>query len=198
MKLPKSHPIPSLVIFIILGSLPARGIPFTLDFGGLQNNEQVLNFYNGGTGSLGSGPGPNFGITFSSSFGAVSAVPPYGPNIVGQLNGSSAIMDVSGGFNLLSFYYEASDNSGSVVLWSGLNGTGVMLADIPLAASATWNAAGTGFGPIAESAVFSGTPGIRFDQITDVALVTPEPSSILLFATGLISLIPACRRRLVG
>jgi hypothetical protein len=191
---------PRLILFLFaltVGSLPARAIPFTLDFGGLKNNEQVLTFYDGGIGSLGSGPGPNYGITFTPSFVAVSAVPPYGPSFVGQLNGPSAIMDVSGGFNLLfSFYYEAADNSGSVALWSGLNGTGVMLADIPLTASATWNAAGTGFGGTALSAVFSGTPGTRFDQITDLGLVIPEPSSFLLLATGFVSLIPECRRRL--
>ncbi len=183
-----------LFILIIAGPLPARAVPFTLNFGGLQNNEQVLNFYNGGTGSLGSGPGPNFGITFTAPFVAVAAVPPYGPNFVGQLNGPSAIMNVSGGFNLLlSFYYEAADSSGSVALWSGLNGTGVMLADIPLTASANWNAAGAGFAGTALSAVFSGTSGTRFDQITDLGFVVPEPSSLLLLATGLISLIPKWR-----
>src|SRR5579871_2985598 len=185
-----------LFTFIILGALPARAIPFVLDFGGLKNTEQVLSFYDGGTGSLGSGPGPNYGITFTPSFGAVSAVPPYGPSLVGQLNGPSATMDVSGGFNLLSFYYEAADNSGSVALWSGLDGTGVMLADISLPASATWNAAGTAFAGTALSAVFIGTSGTKFDQITDAGLVIPEPSSLLLLATGLISLIPECRRRI--
>ena len=49
----------------------ARAIPFTLDFGGLQNNEQVLSFYNGGTGSLGSGPGTNYGVFFNPTFVAV-------------------------------------------------------------------------------------------------------------------------------
>ncbi len=189
---------PLLFIFTlaILGSLPAAAIPFTLDFGGLQNNEEVLNFYNAGLGSLGSGPGPNFGVSFASSFLVTSAVPPYGPNRVGRLNGPSALMDVSGGFNLLSFYYEASDNSGTVALWSGLDGSGVMLADIPLTAAPTWDAAGTFLVGTAHSAVFSGTPGIKFDQITDSALVIPEPASLVLLATGLLGLIPGYRRLL--
>ena len=52
----KHRPILFLFTLIIVGSLPAHAIPFTLNFGGLQNNEQVVSFYNGGTGSLGSGP----------------------------------------------------------------------------------------------------------------------------------------------
>ena len=35
-----------------------------LPFEGLQDQEQVLCFNNGGTGALGSGPGPNYGTTF--------------------------------------------------------------------------------------------------------------------------------------
>ena len=186
-----------LILFILalLSALPARATSFTLNFGGLQNNEEVLSFYSGGTGSLGSGPGPNFGIAFNASFIAVSVVPPYGPNLVGDLNGSSAIMNVSGGFNLLSFYYEAADNSGSVAIWSGPNGTGTLLADIPLTASTTWNAAGTQLPATALSAIISGTPGTKFDQITDVGQVIPEPSSLLLVASGLalICIIPGCR-----
>jgi hypothetical protein len=78
----------------------ALAIPFVLNFGGLQNNEEVLNYYNGGAGSLGSGPGANYGITFTPSFVAIMDVPPASSpfNRVGLLNGPSATMDVSGGF----------------------------------------------------------------------------------------------------
>jgi hypothetical protein len=190
----KLHPILFRFTLVLVGSLPAQAIPFTLNFGGLQNNEQVLSFYDGGTGSLGSGPGTNYGVFFNPTFVAVSGVPPYGPDIVGQANDIS-LMNVFGGFNLLSFYYE-SPNPGSVFIMSGLNGAGTPLAVIPLTDTATWSAAGTGFSGTALSVVFDVVPGTKFDQITDVSFVIPEPSSLLLLATGFVSLIPKCRRRL--
>ena len=48
----------------------AQATPATIDFNGLDGGrdgvhaEQVGNFYNGGLGSLGAGPGPDFGVTF--------------------------------------------------------------------------------------------------------------------------------------
>lgn len=86
----------SLWILLLFAAGISEATPFTLDFGGLQDTEQVLSYYDGGFGSLGSGPGPDFGITFTPSFIAIMAVPPYGPDRVGELNGSSATMDVEG------------------------------------------------------------------------------------------------------
>lgn len=189
----------TVVLFATLMSLatPALAGDFYLDFGGLKNNEEVLSYYDGGLGSLGSGPGPNYGITFTPTFLAIKAVPPYGPERVGLLNGTSAIMDVSGGFSgLLSFYYEAADNSGLVTLWSGLDGTGTQLASIPLAQSDIWNADGTVFSGTAMSVVFSGTPdALMFDIINDQGFVIPEPSSLILLGTGLAGLFAGLRQR---
>ncbi len=52
-----------LALLISVASL-ARGQTVVLDFEGLGDIEQVLDFYDGGFGSLGSGPGPDFDITF--------------------------------------------------------------------------------------------------------------------------------------
>lgn len=172
--------------FLALTAVQAQASPFTLDFGGLQDGEQVLDYYAGGFGSLGSGPGPNFGITFSPTFVAIMAVPPYGPDRVGVLAGSSAIMDIQGGFTpLISFYYQAPDDLGVVTIWDGLDGTGSLLFSFPLPAASFWTPDGTSFPGTAMSVVFSGTPGMTFDVITNQGFVVPEPSSIVLLASGL-------------
>ena len=112
-----------------------------LTFEGLRNLEQVDDYYNGGSGSLGSGPGPNYGITFSSNALALVRQTPFpgdpspptvlllGNTGIGAGQPLSMTMDVSGGFSTgLVFYDIAIGRTATVNIYSGLDGTGTLLA----------------------------------------------------------------------
>src|SRR6185369_11913987 len=62
------------------------------DFNDLQIGEEVLGYYDGGFGSLGTGPGPNLGVTFTADFVTV-AQGVFGPPFQGEeLTSTSGIM----------------------------------------------------------------------------------------------------------
>ncbi|HEY1903047.1 MAG TPA: PEP-CTERM sorting domain-containing protein [Terracidiphilus sp.] len=165
--------------------------PIVLNMSGLQNEEAIENYFNGGLGGNGSGPGPADGIVFSSNSLAIISEAqggtgnfdnnPSGGPIAFFLNGSADTMDVAGGFNTgFSFFYSATD-AGSVTVWSGLDGTGTELADIALNPQTPgadcpagdaftyceWTAVGVTFSGTAESVDFGGAANfIGFDDIT--------------------------------
>ena len=112
-------------------------------------------------------------------------------------------MNIAAGFDTgFSFYYSSdsqlnSGNPGSVTVWSGLNGTGTLLAALTLLDTGNngnypahynmWDAAGISFAGTAQSAIFSGAANyIGFDNITlgsDTPLpAVPEPSTCLAAA----------------
>jgi hypothetical protein len=182
-----------------------------LTFEGLKNFEQVGNYYNGGTGSLGSGPGPNYGISFSSEAlayipgqqtGKVTPFPgtPSPPTVLllGDLGNRyaggyplSLTMDVTGGFSQSLLYYDiAILRPATVQIWSGLDGTGTRLAqqNMPLVAPSNEVFSGpltVAFSGTAHSAAFSGgNDQLALDNITFSSAV-PEPSSWTPMATGL-------------
>src|SRR4051812_24420823 len=63
-----------LALVMALGTATAaHAAVVVLTFEGLQNLEPIENYYNGGLGGLGSGPGPNYGITFTSDSLAIIA-----------------------------------------------------------------------------------------------------------------------------
>lgn len=185
-----------------------------LTFEGLQNYESVQNYYDGGLGGNGSGPGPNYGITFGSdSLAIVSGAVPGGsgnfsgaptmPTVLFFLTGPGDVMDVPAGFDTgFSFFYSAVVYPGSVSVYDGLDGTGTLLAslDLPVTPSGgagctygaycPWAPIGVSFSGTAESVVFSGSANyIGFDNITlgssTPVSSTPEPVSLILFSTFL-------------
>jgi hypothetical protein len=99
-----------------------------LDFNSLQIGEEVRGYYDGGFGSLGTGPGPSFGITFTNDFATV-AEGVFGPPFrAEELTSGSGTMDVAAGFSgNFSFYYKNSGAAGSVNLYSDVEAAAVWL-----------------------------------------------------------------------
>src|SRR5271165_4567000 len=104
-----------LTAVLVLASLAAQAGTIALTFEGLQNLEPVANFYAGGSGGFGSGPGPNYGITFGSNALAIVSEAvggtgnfdgaPTMPTALFFLSGSGDVMDVPAGFTTgFSFY----------------------------------------------------------------------------------------------
>ena len=182
----------------------------SMGFVGLNNGTYVNNYYNGGFASDGAGPGPNYGVVFSNAnvlneYANNEGLLVPGPNSITFLSGSGSIMNVASGFTTgFSFTYSAPFFTGDVYVYSGLNGTGTLLATLVL--PATSNGSGTPgcmghnycptypegvtFAGTAESVNFSGTADyIIYDNITlgsgTPITTTPLPAALPLFATGL-------------
>jgi hypothetical protein len=191
-----------------------------LTFEGLKNFEQVDNYFNGGTGSLGSGPGPNYGITFSpyalayipgQQTGKVTPFPgdPSPPTVLLTFNTAnpfgagyptSITMDASNGFsNGLVFYDIDIGRTGSVSIWSGADGGGTMLAQqsLPITPEAFSGPTTLPFEGAAHSVVFTGgNDQLAIDDISFVASVAePSTLSAMLIGIGTLFAVYLERRR---
>jgi PEP-CTERM motif-containing protein len=172
----------------------ARAAPIVLTFEGLQDLEPIGNFYNGGVGGGGSGPGPNYGITFSPNSLALTEGNAGGngnfqgepsPNTVAFfLDGGADVMDIPSGFTGgFSFFYSAINSPGVINVWSGLDDSGTLLAtlELPQTPSGPYSAppcgaegdfcpfvpVGVSFAGTAMSVDFGGTANrIAFDNVT--------------------------------
>ncbi len=207
---------------LVMACVGAQAAVITLTFTGLGDQEPIDNYYNGGFGGYGSGPGPNYGIIFSSDSLAIisvldggtgnfSNVPPPATNTIAFfLNGVGDTMDVPAGFTTgFSFYYAAAAGfAGSVDVYSGLDGTGTNLAHLDLPPNGSycgvepyscWSEVGVSFGSTAESVVFSGSANyIGFADITlgSSQVITPEPGTLVMLGSGVLGLAGVLRRKL--
>jgi len=215
MKMGKISQAALAVSLLIASQLDSKAT-ITLTFEGLQNEEPILNFYNGGTGGYGSGPGPNYGISFSADSLALNsgnyANNPSQPGIAFFLTGAGDIMNIANGFDTgFSFYYSAAVYSGTVTVYDGPNGTGNVLAQLNLPVTPTlppgspaynnWQPIGVTFSGIAKSVNFSGVANyIGFDNITlgseTPTAPVPEPGTWIagVFMAGMMGCVMFRRR----
>lgn len=198
---------------ILLGFAAAmtagRANAVLLNFEGLGNDDSVGSFYNGGSGG-------SLGITFDgfkacvitgSQCTAISNEP--SPNTVILVDpNKNGLVDVSGGFTTFSFHYSACCADNTVVIWSGLDGTGSMLASVTLPqtgadpnspAYSIWQFVNVPFAGQAFSIEFQGDDArlITLDDftLTNDTHATPEPLTLSLFGAGLAGMAASRRRR---
>jgi hypothetical protein len=91
-----------LLVAIVFTVVNAKADPgfFSLSFNELQFGEGVLEYYNGGFGGAGSGPGPAFGVSFTSGLTAVEGDVYGDPDgKAAELDAPEVIMNVSDGFS---------------------------------------------------------------------------------------------------
>lgn len=214
-----------LALLLIAGPYCKANV-ITLNFEGIDTYPDasailIQNYYNGGAASNGA-VGPNYGVTFTAgaallcmntSAADCSNTSKEGLGVAGsQYYGmffptTNPIMDVAGGFTTgfsMAYSNPASATIG-VQLWSGLDGTGTLLASSSLGATtdgASLPACYTAdycpfanfslsFSGTAESVVFTGTANqSAYDDFTfgstQVGGGAPEPASVLLMFGALV------------
>ncbi|UUX94458.1 PEP-CTERM sorting domain-containing protein [Aquabacterium sp. J223] len=198
----------------LLAAAPAFAAPILIDFELPSSSSfgSILEYYNGGTDAAGNS-GPDLGVSFGGGALALlnDAAGPYfsnAPSAVGVMTPVDADSTLNSdlAFTGLSFYYSSAVRSSDAVeVWSGLNGTGTLLASFNLLANATTGCSDTAFcnfnmlaGTFADarSVVFSAGLEAAFDNITITPI--PEPSTYALMVLGLAGLGVAARRNKKG
>lgn len=220
----------------------ASAAPILMNFDGMahaQGGQYLDRYYDGGCGGAYLGgsidcDGPDLGVEWKGllvggaqhGLWSDSANQPGGTPTVGSFlatnipgTGAKGIMNVAAGFETgLAFYYaHPSRRHGNLRIWSGLDGTGTLLANVAIGPTtgsgcdgysedySCWNAFGVAFSGIARSVTFLGQSNlIRFDNFTlgavTPAVAVPEPAALGLFGFGVLLLggFAALRRPFQG
>jgi hypothetical protein len=195
-----------------LGASAAEAQVVVMDFEGLQDGEAIDQYYNGGFGGSGSGPGPSLGTTFTTNGQALIDSDAGGTGDFGgepSPNGAlfwfsdpgGAVVDVPAGFTGgVSFYYSSPTATGFVDIYDGLGGSGNLLGSLVLPATGTDGGDPTGtycpfapigktFSGVARSIDFTGSMNqVMFDNLTlgGDTPVGPTPTVSALSLWGIV------------
>ncbi len=184
-------------------SIASQAEAITLNFEGLQDNERIQNFYNGGTGDNGSS-GTNFGVSFAGTgnTGPTAQIEGIGgpqsfsgepsPPTVMFTTGNNNYLNVASGFitNLSFSFGNSSNQTATIRIFDGLNGTGnqlnfaTLFQNNPTNTINTFNTFSLNFGGIAKSVFFDVTSNnVAFDNINltlaNTSTAVPEPFTII-------------------
>ena len=195
---------------LTLGAAAQASAKVVLTFEGLGNSQPIGNYYNGGGGG-------NLGISFGAdSLALRSAITPgcggtgifsgqpSGCTVAFFLTGPGDVMNVAAGFTTgFSFFYaDQVNHTGSVSVFSGLDGTGTLLANLTLPSTpnpyTVFVPIGVTFLGTAESVVFSGSANyIAFDDVTlgSASPGVPEPATWTMMLLGFAGVGFGLRRR---
>jgi len=137
----------ALALVLAAASLSAQ-TKGNVTFGGLKNLEFINNFYNGGTGSLGSGPAAkNLQLTFSANAQVIISAAkggsgnfinnPGGYPVTFFASGSGVVMNAAAGISTGLWFTYSAVQAGTVTIYSGPNATGTVLGSATLAPNNT-------------------------------------------------------------
>lgn len=208
--------IRTIVAAAALATCNLASAEIILTFEGLGSQASILDFYNGGTDSMGN-TGVNYGIAFGNNALALTesdpisnvALAPSPETVMFFLTGS-AILNYAAGFDAgFSFWYSTTNFTGEVQVYDQVNATGNLLGTINLAALgvgpspgnpfSNWAVGALSFGGLARSINFGGTVNqVAFDNITLGSInpnLVPEPGPLALLGIGALGLAAVRRRK---
>jgi len=181
----------------LLSATPAFAV--TLDFQGVGDYNFVQDYYNGGTNDVGAS-GANYGVSFGLDALVVTNNPDFtyysnAPS-TGVLSavGSDAALNVATGFTgNVSFWYSSAEET-SVSVFSGLNGSGALLATFALTANAqagcsdtlycNWTQTSLDLAGIGKSIQFGTAVGAGIDNVSVSEVPVPAAAWLLLSGLG--------------
>jgi len=186
--------------FLLLPALSEAQTTALVTFGGLKNLEFINQFYDGGTGSLGSGPGPNYGLQFPANAQTIISASKGGSgNFIGNPGGSPVMffqtgtnvtMTATNGIQTALWFYYSALQTGSATVYGGPNGTGTILAHVSLPPNnsgcngyklCVWSPVGVPLSTTAGSISFAGVPD--YLAIGTIHLGHALPTSMVLVSS---------------